>query len=153
MGDEADYVAKQNQSEDVKLLSNQVNERLRQAIESDTVLAGIYKDLGTEQWSIPPRKRPRQETKHGLSWRRKAARPRKTEVLSRPRTRSADAGQNSQGEGIQNVPAGQEGTNARESEGTPAAAQENQGTDSGTAGGSGTEESAGTAGGSSVKIE
>ena len=66
---------------------------------------------------------------------------------------SADTGQNSQGEGIQNVPAGQEGTNARESEGTPAAAQESQGTDSGTAGGSGTEESAGTAGGSSVKIE
>lgn len=45
MGDEADYVAKQNQSEDVRLLSNQVNERLRQAIESDTLLAGIYKDL------------------------------------------------------------------------------------------------------------
>ena len=45
VGDEADYVAKQNQSEDVKLLSNQVNERLRQALESDTVLAGIYKDL------------------------------------------------------------------------------------------------------------
>lgn len=45
VGDEADYVAKQNQSEDVRLLSNQVNERLRQAIESDTLLAGIYKDL------------------------------------------------------------------------------------------------------------
>lgn len=45
VGDEADYVEKQNQSEDVRLLSNQVNERLRQAIESDTLLAGIYKDL------------------------------------------------------------------------------------------------------------
>lgn len=45
VGDEADYVAKQNQSEDVRLLSNQVNERLKQAIESDTLLAGIYKDL------------------------------------------------------------------------------------------------------------
>lgn len=45
MGEEADYVAKQNQTEDVRLLSNQVNERLRQAIESDTLLAGIYKDL------------------------------------------------------------------------------------------------------------
>lgn len=45
IGEEADYVAKQNQTEDVRLLSNQVNERLRQAIESDTLLAGIYKDL------------------------------------------------------------------------------------------------------------
>lgn len=45
VGDEADYVAKQNQSEDVRLLSKQVNERLRQAIESDTLLAGIYGDL------------------------------------------------------------------------------------------------------------
>lgn len=45
VGDEADYVAKQNQSEDVLLLSKQVNERLRQAIESDTLLAGIYGDL------------------------------------------------------------------------------------------------------------
>lgn len=45
IGEEADYVAKQNQTEDVRLLSNQVNERLRQAIESDTLLAGIYKEL------------------------------------------------------------------------------------------------------------
>lgn len=45
VGAEADYVAKQNQSEDVRLLSSQVNERLRQAIESDSLLAGIYKDL------------------------------------------------------------------------------------------------------------
>lgn len=45
VGEEADYVSKQNQSEDVRLLSNQVNERLRQAIESDTLLAGIYKNL------------------------------------------------------------------------------------------------------------
>lgn len=45
VGEEADYVAKQNQSEDVRILSGQVNERLRQAIESDSLLAGIYKDL------------------------------------------------------------------------------------------------------------
>ncbi len=45
VGDEADYVAKQNQTEDVRLLSTQVNERLKQAIESDSLLAGIYKDL------------------------------------------------------------------------------------------------------------
>ena len=45
VGDEADYVAKQNQTEDVRLLSAQTNERLRQAIESDTLLAGIYSDL------------------------------------------------------------------------------------------------------------
>lgn len=45
VGEEADYVAKQNQSEDVMLLSSQVNERLRQAIEEDTLLAGIYQSL------------------------------------------------------------------------------------------------------------
>ncbi len=45
VGDEADYVASQNQTEDVRLLSTQVNERLKQAIESDSLLAGIYKDL------------------------------------------------------------------------------------------------------------
>ena len=45
MGDEADYVASQNQTEDVRLLSTQVNERLKQAIESDSLLAGIYKNL------------------------------------------------------------------------------------------------------------
>lgn len=45
VGDEADYVEKQNQSEDVRLLSKQVNERLREAIESDSLLAGIYKEL------------------------------------------------------------------------------------------------------------
>ncbi len=45
VGDEADYVAQQNQTEDVRLLSTQVNERLKQAIESDSLLAGIYKDL------------------------------------------------------------------------------------------------------------
>ncbi len=45
VGDEADYVAKQNQTEDVRLLSAQTNDRLRQAIESDTLLAGIYSDL------------------------------------------------------------------------------------------------------------
>ena len=152
MGDEADYVAKQNQSEDVKLLSNQVNERLRQAIDSDTVLAGIYKDLrnGAVVHSSE------EETETGDSTVILEEEGGETQENGGPQPSqdpSADAGQNSQGEGIQNVPAGQEGTNARESEGTPAAAQENQGTDSGTAGGSGTEESAGTAGGSSVKIE
>lgn len=45
VGDEADYVASQNQTEDVRLLSTQVNERLKQAIESDSLLAGIYKNL------------------------------------------------------------------------------------------------------------
>lgn len=45
VGEEADYVASQNQTEDVRLLSAQVNEQLRQAIESDTLLAGIYKNL------------------------------------------------------------------------------------------------------------
>ena len=45
LGDEADYVASQNQTEDVRLLSTQVNERLKQAVESDSLLAGIYKDL------------------------------------------------------------------------------------------------------------
>lgn len=45
VGDEADYVAEQNQTEDVRLLSAQVNERLKAAIESDSLLAGIYKDL------------------------------------------------------------------------------------------------------------
>ena len=45
VGEEADYVAKQNQTEDVRLLSLQVNERLKQAIESDVLLAGIYQDL------------------------------------------------------------------------------------------------------------
>ena len=152
VGDEADYVAKQNQSEDVKLLSNQVNERLRQAIESDTVLAGIYKDLrnGAVVHSSE------EETETGDSTVILEEEGGETQENGGPQPSqdpSADAGQNSQGEGIQNVPAGQEGTNARESEGIPAAAQENQGTDSGTAGGSGTEESAGTAGGSSVKIE
>lgn len=45
VGDEADYVAAQNQTEDVLLLSKQVNERLRQAIESDSLLAGRYSEL------------------------------------------------------------------------------------------------------------
>ena len=45
VGDEADYVANQHQTEDVRLLSTQVNERLKQAVESDSLLAGIYKDL------------------------------------------------------------------------------------------------------------
>ena len=47
LGDEADYVASQNQTEDVRLLSTQVNERLKQAIESDSLLAGIYKEETT----------------------------------------------------------------------------------------------------------
>lgn len=45
VGDEADYVANQNQTEVVLPLSTQVNERLKQAVESDSLLAGIYKDL------------------------------------------------------------------------------------------------------------
>ena len=45
VGEEADYVAAQNQTEDVLLLSKQVNERLRQAIESDSLLAGRYNEL------------------------------------------------------------------------------------------------------------
>ena len=45
VGDEADYVAKANQTEDVRLLSSQINERLREALESDTLLAGAYKEL------------------------------------------------------------------------------------------------------------
>ena len=45
VGDEADYVAAQNQTEDVLLLSKQVNDRLRQAIESDSLLAGRYSEL------------------------------------------------------------------------------------------------------------
>lgn len=45
VGDEADYVAKANQSEDVRLLSSQVNQRLREALESDTMLAGACKTL------------------------------------------------------------------------------------------------------------
>lgn len=45
VGDEADYVAGQNQTEDVRLLSSQVNDSLRQAIQSDILLAGIYSDL------------------------------------------------------------------------------------------------------------
>ena len=49
VGDEADYVANQNQTEDVRLLSTQVNERLKQAVESDSLLAGIYKDLSNVQ--------------------------------------------------------------------------------------------------------
>ena len=45
VGEEADYVAAQNQTEDVLLLSKQVNEQLRQAIESDSLLAGRYNEL------------------------------------------------------------------------------------------------------------
>lgn len=45
LGDEADYVAECNQSEDVKLLSSQVNQQLKEALESDSILAGYYKEL------------------------------------------------------------------------------------------------------------
>ncbi|MFQ9703529.1 MAG: hypothetical protein ACLR0U_17705 [Enterocloster clostridioformis] len=61
----------QNQSEDVKLLSNQVNERLRQAIESDTVLAGIYKDLRNGAVVHSSEEETGTETVR-LFWRRKA---------------------------------------------------------------------------------
>ena len=83
VGDGADYVAKQNQSEDVKGAVSGVNERLRQAI-GDTVLR-IYKSLGMEQWSIPPRKKPGQETVQ-LFWRKKAVRPGEPGADSRLRT-------------------------------------------------------------------
>lgn len=152
VGDEADYVAKQNQSEDVKLLSNQVNERLRQAIESDTVLAGIYKDLrnGAVVHSSE------EETGTGDSTvilEEEGSEGRESGGGQPSQDPSAGVDQNSQGEGIQNVPAGSEGTNTQEGEGAPAAAQESQGADSGTAGSPGTEGGSGTAGGSSVKIE
>lgn len=45
LGDEADHVAKCNQSEEVKALSSQVNEALKEALESDSILAGYYQDL------------------------------------------------------------------------------------------------------------
>ena len=45
LGDEADYVAKMNQTEDVKLLSSQVNARLKTALESDTMLASYYQEM------------------------------------------------------------------------------------------------------------
>lgn len=45
IGDEADFVARENQTEEVTRLSDEVNEALRQAIQSDTLLAGAYKNL------------------------------------------------------------------------------------------------------------
>ena len=45
IGDEADYVAEQNQTEGVRLLNRQVKAKLKAAIESDSLLAGIYKGL------------------------------------------------------------------------------------------------------------
>jgi len=152
VGDEADYVAKQNQSEDVKLLSNQVNERLRQAIESDTVLAGIYQDLrnGAVVHSSEEENGTGDST---VILEEEGSEGQGTGDSQPSQEPSAGAGQNSQGEGIQNVPEGQEGTQAQGSEGTPAAAQESRETDSATAGGSGTADSSGTAGGSNVKIE
>lgn len=45
IGDEADFVARENQTDEVTRLSDEVNEALRQAIESDTLLAGAYKNL------------------------------------------------------------------------------------------------------------
>lgn len=157
VGDEADYVAKQNQSEDVKLLSNQVNERLRQAIEGDTVLAGIYQDLrnGAVVHSSE------EETEAGDSkviLEEEGSEGQETEGQETgdpqpSQEPSAGAGQNSQGEGIQNVPAGQDGTETQGSEGTQAAARESQGTDSGASGSLGASGGSGTAGGSNVKIE
>ena len=40
VGEEADYVAKANQSEDVRLLASQINQQLKEALESDALLAG-----------------------------------------------------------------------------------------------------------------
>lgn len=45
VGEEADYVAKANQTEDVRLLASQINQQLKEALESDTLLAGVYKKL------------------------------------------------------------------------------------------------------------
>ena len=45
LGDEADYVAKMNQTEDVKLLSSQINQQLKEALESDTILASYYQEM------------------------------------------------------------------------------------------------------------
>ena len=45
IGDEADYVARVNQSEAVTQLSAQVNAQLKEALESDSLLAGAYKQL------------------------------------------------------------------------------------------------------------
>ena len=45
IGEEADYVAEQNRTEGVRLLNQQVKAELKEAIESDTLLAGVYKGL------------------------------------------------------------------------------------------------------------
>ena len=45
IGEEADYVAEQNRTEGVRLLNRQVKAKLKEAIESDTLLAGVYKGL------------------------------------------------------------------------------------------------------------
>ena len=45
VGEEADYVAKANQTEDVRLLASQINQQLKEALESDALLAGVYKKL------------------------------------------------------------------------------------------------------------
>ena len=120
-------------------LSNQVNERLRQAIEGDTVLAGIYKDLrngavvhsseeetGDSTVILEEEGAGGQSPEGGQPSQEPAADP--GQNSQEP---AADPDQNSQGEGIQNVPAGQEGTETQGSQGTEP----------------------GTSGGSSVKIE
>ena len=45
IGEEADYVAEQNRTEGIRLLNRQVKAELKEAIESDTLLAGVYKGL------------------------------------------------------------------------------------------------------------
>ena len=45
VGEEADCVAKANQTEDVRLLASQINQQLKEALESDALLAGVYKKL------------------------------------------------------------------------------------------------------------
>lgn len=45
IGEEADYVAEQNRTQGVRILNRQVKEELKSAIESDTLLAGVYKGL------------------------------------------------------------------------------------------------------------
>ena len=141
VGDEADYVAQQNQSEDVKLLSNQVNERLRQAIESDTVLAGIYKDLRN---GAVVHSSEEEETKDStVILEEEGAAPSESGAGQPSQGQEPPSDENSQGEGIQNVPADQES-------GSTQAGQNGQESGSTQAGQNGT---AGTAGGSSVKIE
>lgn len=151
VGDEADYVAQQNQSEDVKLLSNQVNERLRQAIEGDTVLAGIYKDL--RNGAVVHTSEEESEAKDSTVILEEGAGSGANSSQPAESQDPAAESQPAQGEGIQSVPPAQSGAESSSagqgSEGALSgqespAAQEGQGA-AGAA--------AQTTGGSDVKIE